>query len=83
MEAFQSGLIDKATALKELRQQQKRVSMWSNITDEMIDEAVEEDKKKKAEEEEMARNLQESENEVDDEEEDKPKKGLAKLFGKR
>ena len=83
MEAFQSGLIDKATALKELRQQQKRVSMWSNITDEMIDEAVEEDKKKKAEEEEMAKNLQESENEVDDEEEDKPKKGLAKLFGKR
>ena len=38
---------------------------------------------KKAEEEEMAKNLQESENEVDDEEEDKPKKGLAKLFGKR
>ena len=31
----------------------------------------------------MAKNLQESENEVDDEEEDKPKKGLAKLFGKR
>ena len=83
MEAFQFGLIDKATALKELRQQQKRVSMWSNITDEMIDEAVEEDKKKKAEEEEMARNLQESENEVNDEEDDKPKKGLAKLFGKR
>lgn len=81
MEAFQSGLIDKATALKELRQQQKRVSMWSNITDEMISEAAEEEKKRKADEEEMQRSLNESEDEADIDE--KPKRGLAALFGKK
>ena len=81
LDAFTNGLIDKATALKEMKQQQKRVSMWSNITDEMIDNAVEEDKKKKAEEEEMNKALEDAENDVNKEE--KPKRGLASLFGKK
>lgn len=40
-EAYNNGLIDKETALKELRQQMDLTGMWSNITEEMIKTANE------------------------------------------
>ena len=39
MNAEASGVIDRVTALKELRQCCDKVGVWSNITDEIIDEA--------------------------------------------
>lgn len=58
-DAFSANLINKATALKELRNQTDVTGLWSNITDEMIDEATKEDeerKKQEAEDEEALRN---------------------------
>ena len=37
--AFQAGMISQRTALKELRQQSEITGMWSNITDEDIENA--------------------------------------------
>lgn len=42
-EAFNAGLITKETALKELKQQNEKTGMWSNITDEDIKNAKNED----------------------------------------
>lgn len=38
--AFEAGLVDRATAMKELRQSADVTGVWSNITDEDIDEAA-------------------------------------------
>lgn len=56
-DAYGAGLIDKATALKELKGQSSVVGIWSNITDEMINKAKEE-----TENEEL--NQKEQENEM-------------------
>lgn len=45
--AVGTGLIGKASALRELKQQSPLVGLWSNITDEMINEAEKEDKENK------------------------------------
>lgn len=42
-EAFNAGLITKEIALKELKQQNEKTGMWSNITDEDIESAKNED----------------------------------------
>lgn len=42
-EAFNAGLITKEIALKELKQQNEKTGMWSNITDEEIKNAKNED----------------------------------------
>lgn len=42
-EAFNAGLITKGIALKELKQQNEKTGMWSNITDEDIKNAKNED----------------------------------------
>lgn len=42
-EAFNAGLINKEIALKELKQQNEKTGMWSNITDEDIKNAKNED----------------------------------------
>ena len=42
MEVFTAGVINKATALKELKQQSEITGMWSNITDSDVKEAEEE-----------------------------------------
>lgn len=39
---FNAGLVGRQTSLKELRQGEKETGMWSNITDEMIEEADDE-----------------------------------------
>ncbi len=39
VKAFDAGLIDRATALKELRQTSNTTGAWSNVTDEIIEEA--------------------------------------------
>ena len=41
-DAFSNGLINKSTALKELKQQADKTGMWSNITDELITYSEEE-----------------------------------------
>jgi phage-related protein (TIGR01555 family) len=43
MEPFKEGVTARSTTLKELRQQSKVSGLFTNITDEMIDEAVKED----------------------------------------
>lgn len=57
-DAFSGGLIGKATALKELRDQTDVTGLWSNITDEMINEAIEEDKENKENEKNDINELQ-------------------------
>lgn len=42
-EAFNAGLITKEIALKELKQQNEKTGMWSNVTDEDIENAKNED----------------------------------------
>jgi uncharacterized protein len=39
MQAFESGIVDRATAMKELRQGSKLTGVWTNIGDEEIDSA--------------------------------------------
>lgn len=39
---YESGLVPRVVALKELRQQSAETGLWTNITDEMIDEAEKE-----------------------------------------
>ncbi len=55
MDAYAGGLIGKGTALRELKQQSTLTGIWTNITDEMIQEA-QEDEKKAAEEESNIKN---------------------------
>ena len=55
-DAVAGNLIDKATGLRELKQQSSVVGMWTNITDEMIDKA-----KKEADEEKKQREEEENE----------------------
>lgn len=43
LDAFNAGLITKAVALRELKQQSDKTGMWSNITDELIEKAEQED----------------------------------------
>lgn len=50
-EALAQNVIDKATALKELKRQSPTTGMWTNITDEMIDKAKEEDEESKKQQE--------------------------------
>jgi len=54
MEPFEKGVTARSTTLKELRESGKTTGMWSNITDEMIDEAVAEDNEKPPSPEELA-----------------------------
>lgn len=42
VQAFDAGIIDRGTALKELRQSSNTTGLWSNITDEEIKEAEDE-----------------------------------------
>lgn len=56
-DAYAGGLIGKGTALKELKQQSDITGLWTNITDEMIQEAYNEDKKRETEENESRNEL--------------------------
>lgn len=56
-DAYAGGLIGKGTALKELKQQSSITGLWTNITDEMIQDAYEEDKRKEEEESENRNEL--------------------------
>ena len=44
MEPYKEGVTARSTTLKELRQQSRITGLFTNITDEMINEAVKEDK---------------------------------------
>lgn len=56
-DAYAGGLIGKGTALKELKQQSDITGLWTNITDEMIQEAYSEDKRRETEENENRNEL--------------------------
>ncbi len=56
MEPVNLGIVDKVTALRELKQQSDITGIWTNITDEMIQEAMEEDNDISEEEQEQIRN---------------------------
>lgn len=58
-DAYANDIINKATVLKELKQQQKLTSLWSNITDEMIDDALKEIEEEKANKEKEEKELEE------------------------
>lgn len=63
LDAFQAGVVGKGTVLRELKQQTPVTNMWSNITDEMIQQADEEDEQRAKEEKE---NKEELESGLDD-----------------
>lgn len=56
-DAYAGGLIGKGTALKELKQQSDITGLWTNITDEMIQEAYNEDERRETEENENRNEL--------------------------
>lgn len=68
IEAFQAGLFGRGTALRELRQTSELTQMWTNITDNMIEEADEEDESKRQEEKENKEELENEANKVISEE---------------
>ena len=57
-EALAQNVIDKPTALKELKRQSSTTGLWTNITDEMIDKATEEAEEQASEEQEANANMQ-------------------------
>lgn len=59
LEAFNAGLITKACALKELKQTSEKTGMWSNISDEMIEDAQREDEQGELSEEDAGQIQQE------------------------
>lgn len=63
-EGYAAGIYGKGTVLRELKQLSPIVGMWSNITDNMIQEADDEDEKTKKEEQENRTNLEQGLNEV-------------------
>lgn len=60
----ESGIIGKGTALRELKQQSDISGLWTNITDQMIEEADKEDEKEKKDEQEEKEELESGLNEV-------------------
>lgn len=56
--AVAQGLISKATALRELKQQSPMTGMWTNITDEMINNAEKEEQEQKQEEQDQEEAMQ-------------------------
>lgn len=58
LDAFAAGIFGKGTVLRELKQQSKITGIWTNITDQMIEDADKEDEEKKQQEQEQVNNLQ-------------------------
>lgn len=56
-DAYAANLVNKPTALRELKQQSSIVGIWSNITDEMIEQAEKEEEQKAKEEKEEEEEL--------------------------
>lgn len=54
MEPFEKGITARSTTLKELKQAGKTLGLWTNLTDEMIQQAVSEDNEKPPSPEELA-----------------------------
>ena len=64
MDAFNGGLVNRSTALKELKQSATLTNMWTNITDQMIEEAEKEDEQKAKEEEDNKNELESGLNDI-------------------
>ena len=58
LDAYAAGIFGKGTVLRELKQQSKITGIWTNITDQMIEDADKEDEEKKQQEQEQVNNLQ-------------------------
>lgn len=59
-DAYAGGLISKGTALRELKQQSPMTGMWTNITDEMIEQAEKESEKEEEDRRSEEQELMES-----------------------
>ena len=59
-DAYAGGLISKGTALRELKQQSHMTGMWTNITDEMIEQAEKESEKEEEDRRNEEQELMES-----------------------
>lgn len=57
LEAYAGGLIDKSTALRELKQQSSVTGLWTNIEDDTINEAIKEKEEQEKEESENEKEL--------------------------
>ena len=64
LDAFNGGLVNRSTALKELKQSATLTNMWTNITDKMIEEAEKEDEQKAKEEEDNKKELESGLNDI-------------------
>lgn len=64
LDAFNGGLVNRSTALKELKQSATLTNMWTNITDQMIEEAEKEDEQKAKEEEDNKNELESGLNDI-------------------
>lgn len=62
--ANEAGIIGKGTALRELKQQSDVTGLWTNITDQMIEEADKEDEEEKKNAQEEKEELESGVNEV-------------------
>ena len=62
LDAYQAGIIGKSTVLRELKQQSTISSCWTNITDEMIEEAEKEDEEAKAQKQQEEEELENAAN---------------------
>ena len=58
LDAYQAGVFGKGTVLRELKQQSAISGMWTNITDQMIEDADKEDEEKKKQQEEEESELE-------------------------
>ena len=64
LDAFNGGLVNRSTALKELKQSATLTNMWTNITDQMIEDAEKEDEQKAKEEEDNKKELESGLNDI-------------------
>lgn len=64
LDAYQAGVVGKGTVLREFKQQAPITNMWSNITDQMVEDADAEDESEKKEKEEEDKELENAANEA-------------------
>ena len=79
LDAFTAGVVGKGTVLRELKQQTPVTNMWSNITDEMIQQADEEDEQRAKEEKENKEELESGLNDIVNQKEKESKSDVSEV----
>src|SRR5574344_1570289 len=64
LDAFNGGLVNRSTALKELKQSATLTNMWTNINDQIIEDAEKKDEHKAKEEEDNKKELESGLNDI-------------------